>query len=99
MDLKRYQQQLAELVAQPSVSCTIDSIDQSNRGVIDLLAQWFSERGFETSVFAVDSDQTKYNLVAKLGSGEDGLVLSGHTDTVPFDQQKWHQEDQLKLEN
>ena len=24
-----------------------------------------------------------------LGSGSDGLVLSGHTDTVPYDEGRW----------
>jgi acetylornithine deacetylase len=31
----------------------------------------------------------KYNLIATAGSGDEGLVLSGHTDTVPFDQGRW----------
>jgi acetylornithine deacetylase len=28
-------------------------------------------------------------MLAKLGSGEGGLLLSGHSDTVPFDQDRW----------
>jgi len=31
----------------------------------------------------------KANLIATLGSGPGGLVLSGHTDTVPYDEGKW----------
>ncbi|MCW8881472.1 MAG: acetylornithine deacetylase, partial [Sedimenticola sp.] len=38
----------------------------------------------------------KYNLVASAGKGPDGLVLSGHTDTVPFDENRW-QSDPFKL--
>ncbi|MDH3980482.1 MAG: acetylornithine deacetylase, partial [Gammaproteobacteria bacterium] len=38
----------------------------------------------------------KTNLVATLGSGPGGLVLSGHTDTVPFDSGKW-QHDPFQL--
>ena len=30
-----------------------------------------------------------YNLVASAGRGPGGLVLSGHTDTVPYDDGKW----------
>ena len=60
-DLKRYQSQLAQLVAQPSVSCTLDAIDQSNEGVIDLLAQWCEDRGFSTRKICVDSKKKKFN--------------------------------------
>jgi acetylornithine deacetylase len=38
----------------------------------------------------------KANLIATLGSGPGGLVLSGHTDTVPFDEALWHS-DPLKM--
>jgi acetylornithine deacetylase len=31
----------------------------------------------------------KYNLIATLGTGSGGLVLAGHTDTVPYDEGKW----------
>ena len=30
------------------------------------------------------------SLVASAGRGPDGLVLSGHTDTVPFDENRWN---------
>jgi len=39
----------------------------------------------------------KFNLIATLGSGPGGLVLSGHTDTVPCNPEKW-QSDPFKLE-
>ena len=32
----------------------------------------------------------KANLIATLGEGAGGLVLAGHTDTVPFDAGRWH---------
>jgi acetylornithine deacetylase len=32
----------------------------------------------------------KANLIATLGSGPGGLVLSGHTDTVPYDASRWN---------
>ncbi|HCO61323.1 MAG TPA: acetylornithine deacetylase, partial [Porticoccaceae bacterium] len=31
------------------------------------------------------------NLIATLGSGPGGLVLAGHTDTVPCDEGLWRQ--------
>jgi acetylornithine deacetylase len=38
----------------------------------------------------------KANLIATLGKGDGGLVLAGHTDTVPYDQNSW-QSDPFKL--
>ena len=60
--------------------------DQGNRAVIDLLAGWLSDMGFRTEIQEVAADGAKANLIATLGSGPGGLVLAGHTDTVPFDE-------------
>ena len=89
-------QQLRQLVATPSVSSTDPHWDQGNRAVIDLLAGWLSDLGFRTEVQAVSADGNKANLIATLGSGPGGLVLAGHTDTVPFDEGRW-QSDPLAL--
>jgi len=88
--------QLRQLVATPSVSSTDPSWDQGNRDVIDLLASWLEDLGFSTEIQAVSKDGSKANLIATLGSGPGGLVLSGHTDTVPFDEGRW-QSDPLGL--
>ena len=38
-----------------------------------------------------NADKTKANLFATLGEGKPaGVILSGHTDTVPWDGQDWH---------
>ncbi|MGR8922110.1 MAG: acetylornithine deacetylase, partial [Gammaproteobacteria bacterium] len=37
----------------------------------------------------VSAAPDKRNLVARLGAGEGGVVLSGHTDTVPCDAELW----------
>ena len=81
--------QLRQLVATPSVSSTDPSWDQGNRGVIDLLASWLEDLGFSTDIQAVSKDGSKANLIATLGSGPGGLVLSGHTDTVPYNAERW----------
>lgn len=40
-----------------------------------------------------NSDKTKANLFATLGEGKpSGIILSGHTDTVPWDGQAWTQD-------
>ena len=80
---------LTQLIATPSVSCTAQELDMSNRPVIDLLATWLSAIGFEIEVMPVPGYAGKYNLIATLGQGPGGLVLSGHTDTVPFNEEKW----------
>jgi acetylornithine deacetylase len=89
-------EQLRQLVATASVSSTDPRWDQGNRAVIDLLASWLADMGFRTEIQAVSSDGSKANLVATLGSGPGGLVLAGHTDTVPFDEGRW-QSDPLGL--
>ncbi len=89
-------EQLRQLVATPSVSSTDPHWDQGNRAVIDLLASWLADLGFRTEIQAVSTDGSKANLIATLGSGPGGLVLAGHTDTVPFDEGRW-QSDPLKL--
>jgi acetylornithine deacetylase len=89
-------QQLRQLVATPSVSSTDPHWDQGNRAVIDLLASWLTDLGFRTEIQPVSADGSKANLIATLGSGPGGLVLAGHTDTVPFDEGRW-QSDPLGL--
>jgi len=80
------------LLSTPSVSCTSKDIDQGNLHVIQLLADWFESLGFDCTIQIVDQDADKANLIATLGSGNNGLVLAGHTDTVPFDEDRWQVE-------
>ncbi len=80
----------AQLVALPSVSSTDPAFDMSNRPVVDRLAGWLDALGFRIQIMPVPgSDCEKVNLIATLGSGEDGLVLAGHTDTVPYNESIW----------
>jgi acetylornithine deacetylase len=78
-----------QLVATPSVSSPDDRFDQSNRGVVDLVAEWAAELGFAVRIDSLPGDSGKANLIATRGEGEDGLVLSGHTDTVPYNAERW----------
>ena len=82
------------LIAESSVSCTQPSLDQSNAGVIARLSDWFGALGFACETQEVAPG--KFNLIATLGSGPGGLVLAGHTDTVPYDAALW-QADPLRL--
>ena len=87
MNNQIFLQQLQQLIALPSVSCTDAAIDQGNIAVIELLANWLSDMGFSCEIMPVGIN--KANLIATLGKGAGGLVLAGHTDTVPCDAQLW----------
>lgn len=87
---------LAELVALPSVSSVDPSFDQGNGQVVNLLANWFDDIGCSVEIMTVNEKPEKLNLIARMGEGEGGLVFSGHTDTVPYDEQAWEQ-DPLQL--
>ena len=78
------------LLAEHSVSSSNPAIDQSNLGVINLLADTFADLGFTCELVDVAGHHRKANLIATFGSGPGGLVLSGHTDTVPFDEGLWN---------
>jgi acetylornithine deacetylase len=78
------------LISIPSISSANPDYDQSNRPVIDLLANWLDELGYQTEILTLDSQPDKANLIATLGSGPGGLVLAGHTDTVPYDEGRWN---------
>lgn len=87
--LPNLQDMMRRLVATPSVSSLQAAHDQSNRAVSELLADWLEPLGFEIELKPVPGLAGKVNLVARSGPGEDGLVLSGHTDTVPCDPARW----------
>src|ERR1044071_2032333 len=73
----------------PSVSSANPALDMGNRAVIELLAERFAALGFACDVIDIPGAPHKANLVATKGRGPGGLVLAGHTDTVPFDEQLW----------
>ncbi|AVO52751.1 acetylornithine deacetylase [Ectopseudomonas mendocina] len=94
MPLPSLREQFSALIAAPSVSCTQPSLDMSNRAVIDLLANWLGELGFTCEIQQVSPG--KFNLLASRGTGPGGLVLAGHSDTVPYDESLWRS-DPLRL--
>lgn len=82
---------LGGMIGLASVSSTDPGIDMSNRPVVEFLAEKLDSLGFACEV--VQSPSTtgneKCNLIATYGSGPGGMVLAGHTDTVPFDEHLW----------
>lgn len=86
-----FKDRLSQLVATPSVSCTSPEFDMPNLAIIELLANWLSELGFAAEVIPLAGYPGKANLLASYGSGPGGLVLAGHSDTVPCDPEHWQQ--------
>ena len=89
MSFPSFAERLREIVSLNSISSEEPELDQSNESVIRCLERWFSELGFEVTLIKVRDRPLKYDLLARLGEGEGGLLLSGHTDTVPADPASW----------
>jgi acetylornithine deacetylase len=84
------------IIKTPSISAFDEKFDQSNKPLIDILSAWFSELGFSITIQLVPGTRNKFNMLAKIGSGEGGLLLCGHSDTVPYDEGRW-QSDPFKV--
>ncbi|HCD26689.1 MAG TPA: acetylornithine deacetylase [Gammaproteobacteria bacterium] len=87
--LPNFDAMLSHLVSEPSVSSVSPDIDRSNLRVLEHLANWLDGLGFATELMPLPNRPDKANLMATLGSGPGGLVLAGHTDTVPCDEALW----------
>ncbi|WP_150540026.1 acetylornithine deacetylase [Actinobacillus vicugnae] len=85
----KFIERYSHLIAIPTISSLEVAEDQSNKPLIELLATWLADFGFKTEIIRVEGSRDKYNLLATYGEGEGGLLLAGHTDTVPFDEGKW----------
>jgi acetylornithine deacetylase len=74
---------LADLIGFPTVSA------ESNLDMIRYVAAYLEGAGADVEIH-VDTTETKANLFATLGpAGDGGIVLSGHTDVVPVEDQQW----------
>jgi acetylornithine deacetylase len=88
-------QHLDKLISLPSVSSASPALDTSNVPVIHYLAECFENQGFTSELIESESTSSqtssnqKLNLISTRGTGPGGLVLAGHTDTVPLDEELW----------
>ena len=89
MPLPTFAERLREIVSLNSISSEEPELDQSNESVIRCLERWLRELGFDVTLIKVKEKPLKYDLLARLGEGDGGLLLSGHTDTVPADPASW----------
>ena len=75
---------LKKLVAFDTVS------RNSNLAFIDFVRDLLQAHGIESRLVH-NGEKTKANLLATIGPNvKGGVVLSGHTDVVPIDDQDWH---------
>lgn len=81
------------------VACNTVS-SNSNAPAMDYLAEQLEEHGFRVLLQRTEVAGTqKVNLLACAGPPEpDGLIISGHVDTVPFEGQPGWTRDPLRLE-
>ena len=76
-------QLIQTLVQMNTVSCN------SNLALIHFVRDELRKLGVASRI-TTNRDNTKANLFATLGEGKPaGIILSGHTDTVPWDGQDW----------
>ncbi|GAB5505844.1 MAG: acetylornithine deacetylase [Rhizobiaceae bacterium] len=81
--LQQTQSILGELIGFPTVS------SDSNLALIEYAADHLRDAGAHLSI-SRDASGGKANLFATIGPLSDGgIVLSGHTDVVPVDDQQW----------
>lgn len=74
---------IEELIARETTS------GQSNLALMEYVAGYLEDIGV-TPELHYSEDKTRANLTASIGPDrEGGIVLSGHTDTVPVDGQNW----------
>ena len=61
----------------------------SNLQLIELAQSHLAALGVKSRI-TYNAERTKANLFATLGEGKPaGVIVSGHTDTVPWDGQDW----------
>ena len=84
-------QATARSIAMLEKLVSFDTVSRnSNLAFIDFVTGLLKSHGVESRLVHND-DKTKANLLATIGPRiEGGVVLSGHTDVVPVDDQEWH---------
>ena len=84
------------IIKTPSISAFDEKLNMSNKSLIDILSGWFSDLGFSITIQLVPGAGNQFNMLAKIGSGEGGLLLCGPSDTVTCDDGRW-QSDPFKV--
>ena len=91
MDKGYFENLLGKIIATVTVSSEDPAADRSNSPLLDLLEQEAGALGGICRRQKVTAARNKENLLIRLGPDlPGGLLLSGHTDTVPCDPELWH---------
>lgn len=61
----------------------------SNKNIINLLANYFIDLNFSVEIQKIPNTNNKFNLLASKKNNSGGILLAGHTDTVPIDLNLW----------
>ena len=82
---------LGRLVGAESVSSKDPAINHSNAKAASEVATMLEDAGLQVEIRTVPNLPDKHNVVAYAGPDEEhaGLLLAGHTDTVPYDSTAW----------
>ena len=89
----------ARLIKAGSVSSTEPHLDTSNEAAAATVAEMLESAGFSVEMMAVPQHKGKLNIIAHAGPREpdSGLILAGHSDTVPCTEEDW-QSDPFTME-
>jgi acetylornithine deacetylase len=61
---------------------------KSNLQLIRFAAEYLESLGLRPNIYP-NADGSKANLIASIGEGDGGLMLAGHCDVVPVEDQNW----------
>lgn len=87
--LSKFYANYRDLISFNTISSDIKTNDKSNEECIDYLISELELMNFKCSKIKVNNSNNKYNLIAKYGDGIGGIAFSGHTDTVPANNELW----------
>jgi acetylornithine deacetylase len=87
--LSKFYANYRDLISFNTISSEIITNDKSNEESIDYLISELELMNFKCSKIKVNNSNNKYNLIAKYGDGIGGIAFSGHTDTVPANNELW----------
>jgi acetylornithine deacetylase len=87
--LSKFYANYRDLISFNTISSEIITNDKSNEECIDYLISELELMNFKCSKIKVNNSNNKYNLIAKYGDGIGGIAFSGHTDTVPANNELW----------
>ncbi len=94
--LDEYKEILKNLIAFNTISSTNADEDMSNKDLLDYVESFYKKFNFHTIRYKVTDKKENLYVSSKLSDG--GLLLSGHTDTVPCNKALW-QTDPFVLEH